>query len=189
MRINKKVIVDISIALLTTTLLAVLLIFLFKPKSYTMKVKSIEWAYVVGVQKLEKVHHSGWSNPPSGAYNVESYKKTRGTDENGADTYDIWYEYDLDEWVHSRNVTTHGNDKEPYFGDYILKVTDDKRGLGNERVSNHIKTYTIGGTDVKTDEFYIIDISEDIWSALEIGDELNFKKNRVGVISEVRLAE
>lgn len=154
-----------------------------------MKVKSIEWTYTVVIQKLEKIHHSGWSNPPSDAYNVESYRKRRRTDENGDPIYDFWFEYDLDEWVHSRNITTNGIDKEPYFGDYILKTTDDKRGLGNERVLNYVKTYTIGGTDVKTDDFYSFDISEDIWSVLKIGGEINFKKNRVGMISEIKLAE
>jgi len=75
--------------------------------------------------------------------------------------YDIKYYYEIDRWVHERNVITSGNDKEPYWGEVTLK---DK-----EREGTHNTKYTIHGTVKKRnkDKEVSYNVDEATWKELK----------------------
>lgn len=173
---------------------------LFSPKDYTIRVKNIRWDYVIQIQELKQVHEDGWSTPPSNAYNVTSTLKKRGNkvvgkDANGKDIttpdYDTWYEYDIDKWVNTRTVPTYGFDKEPYWGEVTLRSTENPRRLGCEREGKRTQTYTVSGQLVHSDDMNLISIEvpEYIWKSVDIEDEVNYLKSKVGKPYEIHIAE
>lgn len=173
---------------------------LFSPKDYTIRVKNIRWDYVIQIQELKQVHEDGWSTPPSNAYNVTSTLKKRGNkvvgkDANGNDIkvsdYDTWYDYDVDKWVNTRTVPTYGFDKEPYWGEVTLRSTENPRRLGCEREGGRTQTYTVSGQLVHSDDMNLISIEvpEHIWKSVDIEDEVNYLKSKVGKPYEIHIAE
>lgn len=164
------------------------------PKEYTVKAKSIHWQYDIHIDELKQFHESGWSSPPEGAYNIESYRKYKGQKKVGDITipdYDDWYEYNIDKWRETRVVTTQGYDKEPYWGEYTLRSTENERGIGNERAIRKITTYTVYGQLLNSDKTDLIplEVDEYIWKNITINDELNYKKRPVGKPYAISLAE
>lgn len=173
---------------------------LFSPKDYTIRVKNIRWDYIIQIQELKQVHEDGWSSPPSNAYNVTSTIKKRGDkvvgkDANGKDIkmpdYDTWYDYDVDKWVNTRTVPTFGFDKEPYWGDVTLRSTENSRRLGCEREGGRTQTYTVSGQLTRSDDMNLISIEvpEYIWKSVDIEDEVNYLKSKVGKPYEIHIAE
>lgn len=195
---NRSVIIGGCVVLLA--IIIGVLHMLFSPKEYTIRVKSIRWDYIIQIQELKQVHEDGWSTPPSNAYNVTSTLKKRGNkvvgkDANGKDItmpdYDTWYDYDVDKWVNTRTVPTYGFDKEPYWGEVTLRSTENPRRLGCEREGGRTQTYTVSGQLVHSDDMNLISIEvpEYIWKSVDIEDEVNYLKSKVGKPHEIHIAE
>lgn len=193
----------IAIIVISLIIIVNVCVFLFKPKKYTIRVKTIQWTSVIQVQEYRVFHEEGWDTPPADAYNVsKSWKKrgekTIGKDGDGkpikSDTYDWYYKYYINRWTNSRQVIKSGHDKSPYYGELTLHVSDTditSPMLNDEREACRYITYTIGGVPVGEDngQIVVLDVSEDIWVAATLNDEINYKKSNVGKPTEIRLAQ
>lgn len=175
-------------AILAVIVLIVVLVFSYlnTGDQYTMQVKVIEWRYVIHLQTYRKVHEFGYQTPPQGAYNVTSKMKERFDDD-----WQRWYEYDVNRWVRGRSVASQGTDKEPYWKEYELYISNDPSGLGNEREGSREKIYTISGTirGAKNDNLKSVQVSEDIWLNCKLTDELVFMQSKIGKPYDIHIAE
>lgn len=77
---------------------------------------------------------------------------------------DTKYYYEIDKWVYKRNVTTHGNDKSPYWGEDALGE--------NERRSGSAEQYSITAYNSKGEE-KTYNVSYIYWHMIEVGDTLD----------------
>ena len=82
--------------------------------------------------------------------------------------YQTKYYYEIDRWVHARNVTTSGNDKNPYWGELTL---DNK-----ERVGNKFEYYQVTGTTPKGKSVSFA-ISKNDFNKIEVGKTYLFEIN------------
>lgn len=172
---------------------------LIRPVSYTMRVKTIQWTATVEIEQLKRVHEDGWSYPPADAYDIVKSTRQHGTTTIGTDAdgnqikmpkYDTWYEYDINRWLPSRQVVTAGFNKEPYYGDVVLKNPDPNQDdLGDERESSRYMEFSASGLNGNGGELITIDISRDIWFNLTENDELNYEQSTFGSPKNVRIAE
>lgn len=169
--------------------LCVVLLLAMHPTNYILDVKTLEWNYVVQIQELQCQHEEGWSTPPMDAYNISYYRKKWGKDTRGHVVYRTWYVYDVDRWVDTRKIVTHGQDKNPYFGEYELHDPQRERGLGKERLGGQFTLYTASGTVGSNAALVTIEIPCDIWEKAESGDEINYKKRAVGKPYDIKIAE
>lgn len=185
----------VAIIIGVVVVVAVFLIVGFTPHDYTIDVRNISWSYVVHIQELQKEHHSGKSSKPSGAYNVveNNVRHTRHKeDENGNEYTEVYYEteydYDINVWHDKRTVPNQGFDHNPFFKDYTLKESeytnpkDVSYGLGGERVSQFEQTYTAAGPILRSDDqtFILVDIPQNIWDVLKVGDHLSYLDSKLG---------
>lgn len=178
--------------------LCVVLLLAMHPTNYILDVKTLEWNYTIQIQELQRQHEEGWSTPPMDAYNISYYRKKHGRHSVGKDSYghdiyvddyDTWYVYDVDRWVDTRKIVTHGQDKNPYFGEYELHDPQRERGLGKERLGGQFTLYTASGTVGSNAALVTIEISCDIWEKAASGDEINYKKRAVGKPYDIKIAE
>ena len=77
------------------------------------------------------------------------------------------YYYEIDKWVHTRDVETSGKDHEPYYGEVKLAKAAGANGIGEEREGARYGTY--GFTNSKGKHFTA---DYDFWEYLEEGDEI-----------------
>ena len=178
--------------------LCVVLLLALHPTNYILKVKSLEWNYTIQIQELQRQHEEGWSTPPMDAYNISYYRKKHGRHSVGKDSYghdiyvddyDTWYVYDVDRWVDTRKIVTHGQDKNPYFGEYELHDPKRERGLGKERLGGQFTLYTASGTVGSDSALVTIEIPCDVWERAAFGDEINYKQRAVGKPYDIKIAE
>lgn len=81
--------------------------------------------------------------------------------------YKTKYYYEIDKWVHKRNIKTSNSDKKPYWGDE--KLAD------NERVESKSEKYIIKTEDYEGDaDEYVL--SYDKWNSLEKGSTIEVNK-------------
>ena len=106
-------------------------------------------------------------------YENESYQEPVYRSEP---VYQTKYYYEIDRWVHERNVTTSGNDKNPYWGDVSLR--------NNERLGDRIESYQVAGITAKGKSISF-DISKSDFAKIQIGStylfEINFGR---GILKE-----
>ncbi len=81
--------------------------------------------------------------------------------------YGTKYYYEIDKWVHTRDVETSGKDHEPYYGEVKLAKATGANGIGEEREGARYGTY--GFTNSKGKHFTA---DYDFWEYLEEGDEI-----------------
>lgn len=196
---RKKAIIAIIITN-ASILLILALVFIFRPKSYTLLVKNIGWERRIPIQTLTPTHHSGWSSPPSNAYNIETSRRRHGDTEVGRDSngkpitvpnYDTWYEYTVDEWITSRFVVTQEYDKSPYWGEVKLAASTDPRNIGAEREGSRQTVYSVIGQLRNSDDTTLktIEVGESLWHDVKIGDEINYTQRIVGKPHDISIAQ
>lgn len=196
---RKKAIIAIVITN-ASILLILALVFIFRPKSYTLLVKNIGWERTISIQKLTPTHHSGWSSPPSNAYNIETSQRPHGDTEIGRDSngkpitipnYDTWYEYTIDEWITSRFVVTQEYDRSPYWGEVKLATSTDPRNIGAEREGSRQTVYSVIGQLRNSDDTTLktIEVGESLWYDVKIGDEINYTQRIVGKPHDISIAQ
>ena len=81
--------------------------------------------------------------------------------------FDTKYTYDIERWVHERDVKTEGKDHDPKWGEVKLSGATGANGTGQEREGQRTGTYGI--TD-SAGKHYTAD--EDYWQKLEQGQEI-----------------
>lgn len=196
---RKKAIIAIIITN-ASIILILALVFIFRPKSYTLLVKNIGWERRIPIQTLTPTHHSGWSSPPSNAYNIETSRRRHGDTEIGRDSngkpitvpnYDTWYEYTVDEWITSRFVVTQEYDKSPYWGEVKLATSNDPRNIGAEREGSRQTIYSVIGQLRNSDDTTLktIEVGESLWYDVKIGDEINYTQRIVGKPHDISIAQ
>lgn len=193
----KDLLTIIILTMITLGICIIGLISLITPKQYVLDVKFTKWTYTIQIQEYQAKEHSGWATPPSNAYDIEKeWKKdgvkSVGIDANGdtvyQDTYDWYYTYKYNEWVNTRKVVTTDTDKEPYFGEVVLKKPTDEMGLGEERILCQSKTYTVCGIINGTTTIKEIEVSESLWKEITNQDQLNYKQRKLGDPYEIHIA-
>lgn len=96
-------------------------------------------------------------------YETETYQEPVYRSEP---VYKTKYYYDIERWVHSRNVTTSDKNSEPYWGTYTLGE--------KEREGKRTQKYWINCKD-KKDKTMEVTLSFEDWSSLKIGQEIKLK--------------
>lgn len=81
--------------------------------------------------------------------------------------YNTKYYYQIERWVHVRDVTTSGDDHEPEWGEVELSGPTGEYGTGEEREGERTGTY--GVTDTKGKRYTA---DEDFWTTLELGQKI-----------------
>lgn len=91
--------------------------------------------------------------------------------------YDTKYYYEVERWVHTRDVTTSGTDHNPYWGEVTLSGATGDNGVGQEREGKRSATY--GVTDSKGKRYTA---EEEFWTGLSEGQELKVTVDKDGNI-------
>lgn len=192
----KNLLKIIVLSLITLAVCICGVIALITPKQHMIDVKFTEWTYTIQIQELTPIKHSGRSRPPEEAYNITVTKRYEtvhdGYDSQGKEITHkepySWYEYTVDEWKNSRTIVTHGTDKDPYWGEVILKGTTDPRGIGNERTAGRTELYTITGSE--GDKLYSLNVSKELWEqAIPGQDYVNFLQRKIGDPYSIEIAK
>ena len=177
--------------------LIVSLLLLIK-KDYTIEIKSYSWETNVYIQEYQVFHYSEREYLPHDAYNVKEHRQTKTvtkTDDDGNEyketTHYTVYDYDINEWVNTKTLSESKFDKSPFYADYECYKSGNPDGIGDERISDLDLKFYVHGTDVKSnsENLITIEVSDYIFNLIEVGDELNYRKNAVGMISDVKIAQ
>lgn len=96
-------------------------------------------------------------------YETETYQEPVYRSEP---VYKTKYYYDIEKWVHTKNISTSGKDSEPYWGTYTLNE--------KEREGKKTQKYWINGHDKKRKSTEITLSFED-WISLEVGQEVKLR--------------
>ena len=191
---------QLAIIIISIAVISIILgIIIFKPRKKIMEVNFTSWTYTIQIQQLRVVEKEGWSNPPSDAYDVTKRRKKRKTEKvkdskgkviSTRDIYDTWYEYKVNEWQDNREITTHGMDKEPYWGEVTLSAPGGGNAVGDERESRRDTLYEAvcheyNSTNTENES---IKISKTLWEKINRGDQLNVTWV-AGKVTEVVLAQ
>lgn len=92
--------------------------------------------------------------------------------------YATRYYYDIERWVHERDVTTKGSDHDPQWGDVKLSEATGNNGVGEEREGERSGTY--GVTDSKGNRYTA---DESLWESLEEGQTIRVMVDSDGHIT------
>lgn len=111
--------------------------------------------------------------------NVPVTKTREVEDYHYEPVYDIKYYYEIERWQHSRDVTTSGEDQQPYWGDPELSEATGEHGIGEEKEDGRSEEYGVTCEDGKR---YTAD--EELWSRLERGGEFTVLVHLDGSIEE-----
>lgn len=84
--------------------------------------------------------------------------------------YATKYYYEIDRWTATRSVKTENNDKNPYWGEVVLK---DKEREGSKNEKYHI----LVSTDDEVNEY---SVEYKLWESLNVGDNVKLKVNIFG---------
>ena len=91
--------------------------------------------------------------------------------------YKTKYYYEVDKWLHDRNLTSSGIDSTPYLPDTSMLKSD-------ERTATQRASYTFSGTDDKGDtKTYEASYSD--WSDLKAGDTITIKVSIFGNVKSI----
>lgn len=146
---------------------------------YYMDITAIGWRSVINIGEYQKVHYTGWEEPPDDAYNVESWTKIKSKDSDGQPIYDIWFEYYRNEWKYSRCLVGSGFDKEPVYPACQLYYVDvlHEDTLGNEKVLSKYIEYEVSGvcSDISKN-ILTYNIPKNIWLEATVDDWIGFDK-------------
>ena len=88
------------------------------------------------------------------------------------------YYYEIERWVHERDVTTSADDHNPQWGEVTLSQATGEHGTGAEREGQRTTTcyvYADDGTSYTADE--------EFWNSLELGQQLKVKVDGNGHIT------
>lgn len=180
-------------------LLFLILFFAVPVKGY-MDVETTHWYWTVDIMQYKQVsnhkstgHHDypegarneAKRNIPSDAYSisimVEPRSETHHDDDGNtwSTTYYVAdYSYIVDRWVKVSEVSSCGNDKEPYEPERPYPSNVDNV-LGNCKcAAGHSELYTVTGIVDNENKTYNVDKSD--WNEIDNYDEFSYKKYRFG---------
>ena len=173
-------------AVVISVAVALLLVEMIRPHERTISVSGLTWSRTVDIERWTTVEERTWyrlSIPSSGRFTHRRYEfhytdrvlvgYTAESDVGGVpiytyiDVYDYRYYYDIEEWKHARDVTTHGTwETEPYWGEVVLSGPTGDYDVGKERESGRSEEYRVTDADGK-----VYTASRDLWDSLRIGDK------------------
>lgn len=132
--------------------------------------------YTERVQTGSHMEYRDNGNGTFTSYSVPDYdnvQKTRTTQVpvyRDVPVYKTKYYYDIDKWVFLRNVTTNGNDANPYWGEYELNTIP---GIGQTRVGGQSERYYVTVLVNEKAKEYSMDY--DLWKTMNIGQTVKLK--------------
>lgn len=86
--------------------------------------------------------------------------------------YRTKYYYEIERWLYARSVETNENSESPYWGEFIL-ADNEREASRNEEYRLHYNW---------KDSVQYFSVSFDEWNNCSIGDTLNVKANKFGVV-------
>ena len=101
-------------------------------------------------------------------YETETYEEPVYRNEP---VYLTKYYYEIDKWIHERDIHTKGLDKNPYWGKAILE--------DNERIANKTEKYYITGINSKK-EVQSISLDYEVWKNLNVEQTVKLKISMSG---------
>lgn len=113
--------------------------------------------------------------------NVPVTKTRRVEDYHYEPVYDIKYYYEIERWRHTRDVTTSGQDQNPYWGEPNLSGVTGEHGTGQEKEGGRTEEYGVTCTDGKR---YVT--NEEFWDRLEKGGTFRVLVHLDGHIEEYK---
>lgn len=97
-----------------------------------------------------------------------------------------WYTYEIDKWVHSRDVPTSGTnrtDPAPYWGEFTL-ACEGVAQIGCERVGNRSETYTVYFVSAEGEEQPPYQETMGDWNAYDADATYTVVTNFTGIIND-----
>ena len=154
--------------------LLVVAIVLWFPFPAHSTIERIEWRAVIEIEEFMPVHYVDTLNaPPDDAYNSTSRYQCDGyydmQSKQYKETCEWRYTYDVDRYVHVRDVVETGTNRNPVFKDYTLEHAEL---YGNQRVGNKRIEYYATMSFGKQCK-----VTEDFWQRAEIGERVKAKKS------------
>ena len=172
----------------------------------TMTVIRKFWTRTVTVSKYVEETCTGWS-VPDGAYDVKTERRARDSDRVtiGAvsvpiEKMDIYYIYKIRTW---KTQETFRHSEEGQYSDVLgaaavkkieesIKQNNSSNDIylnpevGDCKITSIKTTYTIVGTNDKTDDLVETNTDQYFHSSIAIGDKLDYRKGMCGVIKNLR---
>lgn len=92
------------------------------------------------------------------------------------------YHFQIREWTHSRDVTSSGYDRNPYWPEYVLDTGEEPE---REPQSARSEVYTVVFTDEKQQN-YSQTIGFDQWTGWDAAAKYQVTVNNIGMVTEVK---
>ena len=153
-------------------ILEVIIVNIFIPKDAKITVTGIGWKYVINIEKLKTFTESTWySVPVDGRFlfsqrEIREYRTVKiGDVSYNQPVYDRKLYYEIDRYVHERELVTEGNNRLPYFANLTLE--------DNEREEDREEIYYIYGTRSNSNEIETFTIDKMNWYNINIGDTID----------------
>lgn len=158
-------------------------------KHQIMYITALSWERTINIETLKTVRKYNRSYVPSGARNINHDEECspRYMNINGHRTYvgqdcDDVYDYDIEEYVETRSVTSNGSNKTtPEWPTFTLSGPTGPYGTGQERKGTMNEQYTVylrnkptQGEEVETAS---VSMSRSSWSNFNVGDIVNASSN------------
>lgn len=188
--------------------------FFFQTHKENLTVERGTWERKIGVDSFEPRNRSGWTYPPSDAYDVNrdyryhysrdvfshyeistydcgTYSEPRTCTRQKAvyrsePVYDWFYSYTVDRWGFDKWIISSGEKTiEPYWPDLSSFTLSNKKEIGSQRLSGtREEDYDVYFRNESGEEKHL-DISLDVWTNMVVGETYSAEVNRVGVIRSV----
>ncbi len=102
-------------------------------------------------------------------------------DYENRDVYADYYIYDIDKWVHVRDVTTGAKDHSaPYWGEFTL-LCEGRAEIGCQRVGSRDETYLVFFKDAEGETYSYREDKQSDWEKYELGATYTLRVNAFGV--------
>lgn len=193
-----------------TSLLALLIatLLLTSCGTYNTVVIAMNWKRTIPIEQFKTVQQEGWHYPPPDAREMRSERRLHGynriacgseivTTGTGKDRrmttrtkycdvpdYDDWYIYMVDRWTQVRIAEAKG-DKAHDERIWPASATDfnecNSEKLGCERQGTRIEHLQVS-LQYEDKSTVDVDVTESVWSKLDVGDRLQVETNLFGAI-------
>ena len=213
-KINRNVIYASGAAISVILIIFLVWFFFFKTHSENLTAERGTWERKIAVESFAPRDRSGWSYPPSDAYNVDrdyryhysrevfshydistyncgTYSEPRTCTRQKAvyrsePVYDWYYSYTVDRWAFDRWIVTSGDKNSvPSWADLSAYTFVDSEVIGNERLSGkREEDYDVYLRNEKGEEKHL-DVDQKIWTNIQIGAIYKAEVNHVGTVRSV----
>jgi hypothetical protein len=169
------------------------LVWLFWPLHKPLKVESFSWKRWVDVEQLNTVVETRGHLPSEGRLLrrwTETHFVSLPDGDGGMTThveFETRYRYEIERWQFHQRYDASGNGRDPRWPEYGLAKASLPHGAGEQRVHYRGEKYTIHFRDKERQ--YWLDVPQEKWRSLEIGEVVDATILRMGSIIYFRRLE